>query len=170
MMSGFLMSTIFAVVEKNNLNKLYGILPVEKRETVIGRYLFSLLAGVVVLALAAILTLVISFIFKDELTASVFVYWLCGSYLLYCILISLQFPLYFKYDFSKIAVFANLPYIIIILIGTYLIKKEPKLFGQTISFFTHNPYMIWVTGIIVAIVMLGISTLISIWLYKRREL
>ena len=170
MMSGFLMSAIFAVVEKNNLNNLYGILPVEKRETVIGRYLFTIIAGIVIVALASVLSLVVSFIFKDVFNASVFVYWLCGSFLLYCILISMQFPLYFKYDFSKMAAFANMPYIIMIIVVVFLIKKHPELFNQTIKFFIQNPYMIWAVGLIGSIVLLGISMFISISLYKNREL
>ena len=170
MISAFLMGTIFAVVEKNNLNKLYGILPVKKQETVIGRYFFALLAGVIIAVIATILTFVVSYILNVGFGGFTLAVWVCGSFLFFCLLISTQFPLYFKYDFSKLAAFANSPYIVLIIGGEFLIGKEPQLFGQAIKFFVQNQYMIWVVGIIGSLVLLSISTFISIALYKNREL
>jgi hypothetical protein len=170
MISGFFMSTIFAVVEKNNLNKLYGILPVKRWQTVIGRYLFAFLAGVVMAILASILALIASSVLADEFSTMTFIYWLCGSFLVYCTLISLQFPLYFKYEISKVAAFANLPFIVVVIFGSFLTKKHPELFGQTVSLFTHNHYLVWLVGIGASLVVIGISTLISIGLYQHREL
>jgi ABC-2 type transport system permease protein len=167
---GFVMSMIFATVEKSNLNKLYGILPVGKSQTVIGRYLFTFLAGIAIAALASLLAFAAAFFLKINLEGFTFAAWLSGSFFLFCLLVSAQFPLYFKYDFSKLAAFANLPYILIILAVTFLVKKYPALFTQTIKFFVHNPYMIWVLGIAGSLLLLGISTFISIGLYKNREL
>jgi ABC-2 type transport system permease protein len=98
-----------------------------------------------------------------------FASWLSGSLLLYCLIVSIQFPLYFKYDFSKLAAFTNLPFILIGLAGSYVIKKNLKLFGQTVIFFIHNPYMIWLLGIAGGLLLLVVSTYISIALYKTRE-
>jgi hypothetical protein len=170
LIGGFFMSTTFAVIEKNNLNKLYGILPVKKQETVIGRYVFTLICGIAIAVLASIFAFAASLIFQIGLDGFTYTVWLCGSLLLFCLIISIQFPLYFKYDFSKLVAFANLPYILILLAGSYLIKKYPQLFGQTVTFFTQNPYMIWVLGIVGGLALLAISTFISIELYKTREL
>jgi hypothetical protein len=170
MISGFFMSTIFAVVEKNSLNKLYGILPVEKHQTVIGRYLFALIAGITIVIVATILTFAAAFILKVDLDSLAFTTWLCGSFFLFCLLVSVQFPLYFKYDFSKLAAFANLPYVIIVIAGSFAIKKYPQIFAQIVPFFIRNPYMIWVLALAGALLVLCISTIISIALYKKREL
>lgn len=170
LVSGFFVSTLFAVVEKNNLNKLYGILPVQKQQTVIGRYLFTLIFGIVIAVLASILAFAASLILQVGLDGFAFAAWLSGSFLLFCLVVSVQFPLYFKYDYSKLVAFANLPYILIILAGTYLIKKDPALLGQTLTFFTENPYMVWVLGIGGGLVLLALSAFVSIALYKTREL
>ncbi len=37
----------FLLYEKNNLTQLYGILPLRKKEVVIGRYLYALAFGIV---------------------------------------------------------------------------------------------------------------------------
>ncbi len=170
MTSGFFMGTIFAVIEKSNLNKLYGVIPVEKRQTVIGRYVFTLLAGIAIAAAGTILTLIAAFIMNIGISSFAFSAWLGGSFLLYCFLISAQFPLYFVVDYSKSAAFANLPYILLILIGVFFIKKYPQIFTQSVAFFTHYPYLIWVIGILGALLLLGISMAISIALYNKHEL
>jgi len=167
---GFFMSTMFAVVEKNNLNKLYGILPVKKQETVIGRYLFTLICGVAIAALASILAFAVSLVLQVGLDGFTFAAWLSGSFLLFCLIISIQFPLYFKYDFSKLVAFANLPYILIVVAGSYVVKKDPELFAKTLAFFIQNPYTIWILGIVGGLALLAISIFISIALYQTREL
>jgi hypothetical protein len=170
MISGFFMSTIFAVIEKNSLNKLYGILPVKKQQTVIGRYLFTFLAGIVIALVAAVLTVIVSLVLKIELDEFLFTAWLCGSFLVFCLLVSLQFPLYFKYDFSKLAAMANLPYVVLIIGGSYLIRKYPQLFGQAVTFFLQYPYMLWVVAIVGGLLLLVLSMFVSIALYEKREL
>ena len=170
MMSGFFMSTIFAVVEKNNLNKLYGILPVKKQQTVIGRYTFTFLVGLALTVAATILALAISLFLNVGFGGFTLAFWICGSFLVFCLLVSLQFPLYFKYDFSKLAAIANLPYIVLIILGSYLAKKNPQFIGQAAAFFIHNPFMIWVITILGALILLFISLLVSDAFYKKREL
>lgn len=170
MLFGFVMSMIFATIEKSNLNKLYGILPVQKRQTVIGRYVFTFFASFAIAAMASALTFAASYFLKINLGGFEFSAWLCGSFLLFCFLVSAQFPLYFKYDFSKLAAFANLPYILLILAGVFLIKRYPQIFGQAVKFFLQNHYMVWLIGIGAGLILIAISCLLSIKLYQNREL
>ena len=50
----------FSIYEKNNLEKLYGVLPLRKSEVVIGRYLYALCIVVINGIIAAALAYVIS--------------------------------------------------------------------------------------------------------------
>ncbi|MDD5568981.1 MAG: ABC-2 transporter permease [Candidatus Pacebacteria bacterium] len=169
MTSGFFVATMFAIIEKNNLDRLYGILPVKKQQTVIGRYLLTFFTGIVIAAFAAILAFIVYFILKIQFSGFLFAAWVSGSFLFFCLLVAVQFPLYFKYDFSKLVAFANLPYIFLIIGGAFLIKRYPELFAQIIKFFVQNSYMVWVVGILGSMLLLSISTWIAIALYKNRE-
>ncbi len=170
MMSAFFMGSLFAVAEKNNLNKLYGSLPVRKQQIVIGRYLFTLLIGILNVTLATILTFTVSLMFSIKMSNLTFIAWLCGSFFLFCLLISIQFPIYFGYEFSRVSAIANTPGIILFIIGSILIRKRPELYNQTTDYFIHNPCMIWLIGIVGALLLLGTSTFVSSVLYKKREL
>ena len=170
MISAFSMGNLFAVSEKNNLSTLYGLLPVRKQQIVIARYIFTLLVGILNVALATILTFAVSFIINIKLSNLTFIAWLCGSFFLFCLLISIQFPIYFGYDFSKVSAIANTPVIILFITGSALIKKCPELFNRTINYFIHNQYMIWLIGVAGALLLLGISMIVSSALYKKCEL
>lgn len=170
MISAFSMSGIFTVAEKNNLNKLYGSLPVRKNQIIIGRYLFALLVGILSSTMATIMTFFITLVISTRLSNLTFIAWLCGSFFLFCMIISIQFPIYFGYDLPKVSTIANAPVIILFLISSALIKKRPELFNQIINFFIHNQYMIWLMGIVGALFVLGFSMLLSSALYKKRDL
>lgn len=170
MIFGFSMGSLFAVAEKNNLNTLYGILPVKKQQIVTGRYIFTLIVGILNIALGTILTFAVSFIVNIKLSSLTFIAWLCGSFFLFCLLISIQFPIYFRYDFSKVSAVANMPIIILFLIGSALITKYPGLFNRTIDFFITNQYMIWLAGVVGALLLFCASLFVSSMLYKKRDL
>jgi hypothetical protein len=170
MTSGFFMGGVFAVVEKNNLDKLYGILPVEKQQIVIGRYAFTLIIGILSQVLAAVLAFFVSFILGLKFSCLAFTAWACGSFFLFCLLASIQFPIYFRYDFSKVSAIANMPIIILFISCSALIRKRPELFSQTVNCFTHRQYTIWLIGIVGGLLLLGISMFLSCVLYKNHDL
>lgn len=170
MTSAFFMTSLFAVAEKNNLNTLYGTLPVTKPDIVAGRYLFSLLVGILNAVLATLAAVFISRVFTFETTHLALAAWLCGSFFLYCLLVSVQFPLYFRYDFSRISAVANTPLVVLFIAIALLIRKSPELLGQAAEFFVDNTYAMWLAGILGGLFMLGVSMLLAIVLYRRREL
>ncbi len=170
MTSAFFMTSLFAVAEKNNLNTLYGTLPVTKPDIVAGRYLFSLLVGLVNAVLATFAAVFISRVFTLETTNLTLAAWLCGSFFLYCLLLSMQFPLYFRYDFTRISAVANTPLVVLFIAVALILRKSPELLGQTARFFVDHTYAMWLAGIPGGIFLLGVSMLLAIVLYLGREL
>lgn len=61
-MAAPLIGQYFSIYEKNNLEKLYGVLPLRKSEVVIGRYLYALCIVVINGIIATILAYIISFL------------------------------------------------------------------------------------------------------------
>jgi len=164
------MGTTFSIYEKNKLNMLYGILPIRKQQIVIGRYLFTLAFGLLNEVIGAVLTLIVAYALNINVSNFTFIAYLCGSFLLFCLFISVQFPLYFKYEFSNIIAVAILPLLLSFIVVMTLIKKHAELFSQVIKFFIHNPNMIWLIGIGAGLIILSISCLLSCVIYKHREL
>ena len=157
------LGTYFSVYEKNNLDKLYGVLPLKRFEVVAGRYLYALLLGLVNGIIAGILAYVISLFTGNGMSYLDYLTYLALSFLGFCLFIGIVFPIYFKFPFSKVYVFANLPIYICSVIGVYLIKKTNILkdLGSILQYFTSHQYMIWILGFVIGLFLLFISCLIS---------
>ena len=157
------LGTYFSVYEKNNLDKLYGVLPLKKSEVVAGRYVYALLLGLVNGIIAGILAYVISLFTGNGMSFPDYLTYLALSFLGFCLFIGIVFPLYFKFPFSKIYIFANLPIYIFGVICTYIIKKTNilKYLVLIIQYFTSHQYMIWILGFGLGLFLLFISCLTS---------
>lgn len=164
------MGASFSIYEKSKLNMLYGVLPVRKQQIVIGRYLFTLAFGLVTEVIGVVLTLIAAYALHISISNFAFIAYLSSSFFIFCLFVSVQFPLYFKYEFSKIIAVAMLPLILLFIIGVTVIKKYADLFSQIINFFIQNQSMVWMVGIGAGLVILCISCLLSCNIYKNREL
>ena len=101
MTSGFFMGGVFAVVEKNNLDKLYGILPVEKQQIVIGRYAFTLIIGILSEVLAAVLAFFVSFILGLKFSCLTFLAWALVRFSFFACLLPCNFQFILDMIFQK---------------------------------------------------------------------
>ncbi|MDP4091256.1 MAG: ABC-2 transporter permease [Bacillota bacterium] len=155
--------TYFSVYEKNSLDKLYGVLPLGKFEVVTGRYLYSLLLGMINGIIGGILACIISLITGKGLSFPDYLNYLSVAFLCFSIFIGILLPIYFKFPFSKVYVFANLPIYLCGVVILYLVKKTDilKNLGSTIQYFTDHQYMIWLSGFGLGLLLLFISFLIS---------
>jgi len=164
--------TYFSVYEKNNLNKLYGILPIGKYEVVIGRYLYALFFGIINGIVSGILAYIISIFINKGMDHLTFITCLSASFLYFCLFIAVEFPVYFKYAFSKVYIFTSLPFYLVFVVGAFIFKKTDILqhLSQIIQYFTSHQNMIWVTGIGLGLILLIISCPLSYFIYKKNEL
>lgn len=164
--------TYFSLYEKNNLNRLYGILPLAKFEVVIGRYLYALFLDILNGIAAVILTYIISLFTNKGVDYLTFIAFLSGSFLYFCLFIAVMFPIYFKYPFSKVYIFANLPIYLVTVLGVYIYKKTSLLknISEITQYFISHQNMIWVTGIGLGLILLIISCALSCLIYKKRDL
>ncbi len=164
--------TYFSLYEKNNLSKLYGILPLGKFEVVMGKYLFALVFGIVNGIASIILTYIISLFTNKGIDQLTLITFISASFFYFCLFISVLFPIYFKFAFSKVYIFANLPFYLVFVISAYLFKKTDilKQLKPIIQYFISHQNMIWVTGIGLGLILLIISCPLAYLIYKKSEL
>jgi hypothetical protein len=152
----------FSVYEKNNLEKLYGVLPLRKPEVVIGRYLYALCIVVINGIIATILAYIISSLTKSGVNGLESLNFLSMAFFYFCLTISVIFPLYFKFPFSKVYVLSNLPFYLIFLI-TLAITRKTNALQQTSPVFQYltSNLRIAEIGLGLGFVLLAISCLLS---------
>lgn len=161
----------FSIYEKNNLNKLYGILPVQRSEVVTGRFLYALIFGVINEIVSGVLAYVVSLILNYEFDRLTYITILSATFFYYTFFISILFPVYFRFSYSKVYIFTNLPIYLTGVLGLIILRKTNflKNMKQTIDYLTSHQEMIWIIGIGAGLILLCISCLLSYIIYKEKE-
>lgn len=158
-----LIGQYFAEYEKNNLEKLYGVLPLRKFEVVIGRYLYALCIVVINGIIATILAYIISFLTNRGMSNLESLTYLSGGFFYVCLMLAVIFPLYFKFPFSKVYVFSNLPFYLIFII-TFAFTRKTNVLEQTGSvaqYLTSHIIIIAAIGLCLGLILLALSCLLS---------
>ena len=173
--TAFLLSVLFSVAEKSNFNKLYGTLPVKKTEIVIGRYLFAALAVFLLSIIAFLLFCASSMMLKANIE------WFTGAaywalaFIITTFFISIQFPLYFRFEYSRAMIISILPYILFFAVGFPLFGQLMKqstffsFFMNAFVFFQSHIYLMILLGVGAGLILLTASTLISLILIRKKQ-
>ncbi len=161
----------FYLYEKNNLSKLYGILPLAKNEVVIGRYLYALAFGIANVIAASILAYIISWIDHSRMSQLEFLTFAFAPFAYFCLYIAVLFPIYYKFPYSKVYIITNLPFPAVVAF-VYLLRKDNLLqqLQPVIQYFTANPDTIWVAGLGLGLLLLLVSCPLSFWIHQKSEL
>jgi len=168
----FLCGYVFSIEEKNHSDKLYGILPMLKSEMIAGRYIYAIIIGVTEAVIAGIAASVISMALKTPIDAVSYLTALSLSFLYFCFAISVAFPIYIKYSFSRAYVFTMLPMYLIVLIGVFLARRT-AFFGslsQISHFLANVPVLIPVSGLVIGLALLTVSAFIANIIYSQKEI
>lgn len=180
-MGAFLLFSIsvnpFAVEEKGDLNRFYLTLPVKRKAVVKGRYALSLalclggiLLGVVLMPLANLYSF--SKWYPDFKWMAAIV----SFSFLFCGLTSLaMYPQLFRLGYQKGKIWgyylpAGMICLIYIIITEYDAKVKGGMFMTELLIYASE-HILAVSGSLLALgaMLLGISYLLSVWIYGRRE-
>lgn len=171
----FLLNIVFSIGENSNFDKLYGILPIQQRQIVIGRYLFSALV-LTLFAIASYLIYVVLAMSQGSVNYAAGFAFLCVSMMIACFFISIQFPIYFKMEYSKAAFMSVVPYIVCFAIGSPLISqlmKDPVIFTRVmeiVEFFQQRLFLLALCGIGGSIGMLLLSYQIAKHVVQKKRM
>ncbi len=170
-MAAMTSSYTFSVTEKNDLNRLYGLLPVNKKEIVSGRYIFTTLLGLVLLVISLALMLVIFVFFKIPFTIDEVITGISSGILIYSFFTAIQLPGYFKLGAIKGRAFNFLPFIGIFLIGSIADSIGLSSYTNTsLPAILNNPFGMLAMAILLAVVLYCISIGITQRIYDKMEL
>ncbi|MFL0268783.1 acyltransferase family protein [Candidatus Clostridium radicumherbarum] len=150
----------FNIYEKDNLEKLYGILPLRKSEVVIGRYLYALCIIVLNGIIAAIVAFSVSIFTNKGMNGLEVLTYISVGFLYACLMTAVIFPLYFKFSFSKVYIFSNLPFYLIFVL-LFVLTRKTNVLQQTGQNLTSNLGMIVTIGFCLGLILLSLSCILS---------
>lgn len=167
-----LSSTIFQVNEKNNLDKLYGILPLKKRERLLARYLYALILGICCAAIVTIAALILYRALNIPMDTLSFLAVLGFSFAYYCFAVGIAYPIFTRVSFTKVYIFTMAPIFLLFFLLIFLAKQPGFLIcmGTAVQFFSAHPYLLLLCGAGAGLVFLTVSLSIAYSLSRRKEL
>ncbi|MEI6101797.1 MAG: ABC-2 transporter permease [Eubacteriales bacterium] len=163
----------FSVYEKNNLGRLYGVLPLNRTQTVVGRYVYTLVFGLLNWAVSiALAILIMLFINKSGSDFATFINFICFAFFYFCLFVGVSFPIFYKFPYSKAYAFTSLPFYFVFIFGMILSRNAAAAgtLQQLLKYFPDNSAMTWVLGIGVGLIILVLSCLLSVSIHKKNEL
>lgn len=169
----FMLNVVFSVAEKSNFDKLYGILPIKRSYSILSRYLFSMIMLVITAAISFVIYLVLSYFQHGNIQLSNGICYLILSSMIAIFFISIQYPFYFRFDYSKANMMAILPYILVFAIGSpiisYLMKHAAFYQNviQLINYIQTHVLLFVLIGICISMLMISCSYLLSRKIYKK---
>ncbi|MDK2952452.1 MAG: hypothetical protein PWQ77_2117 [Kosmotogales bacterium] len=170
-----LMTYPFSISEKNRLDTLYSTLSINRKTVVRGHYSFALMAEAVFIVLAILFSWIMSLFIgaKFDIMETLFSISLLSG--VFSLLVAIQFPIYFKYDYSKAKILAFIP-LFIVFLGIIQFPLLTELLGikfpwTDISFVTSDiPAYIFFAPFIFGLVLLWLSCVLSCRLYAKRDI
>ena len=159
----------FSIAEKNNMERLFGILPVRKSELVIGRYVFVLAMGLISLIISLIAQPLVLKVLGETVGVFDIVTAAIAGVFLFALYTVFQIPGYYKYGSIKGRVFMYIPvagFLITLLLITKIPVGENKLLFTVIN----SPVLLMLLAVIFVIAMYIVSILVSIKILKNKEM
>lgn len=160
-------STPFLLGENSGIDALYKIFSIDSKKVVIGRYILAGLIFIVASLLGFSIYTIVSLIKNMPIGLDMLMY-LGMNFVLFGIIISFQYPMFFKSGYTKAKTFGFLPILIIGILGMlggYFIKD----FGPILNFVLENQRMLIIGICILLVLFLAISIILSIKFYKKRD-
>ena len=157
----------FLVGDNSGIDGIYRLFSIDSKNVVLARYILAL----IIYALASIIGLIYYLIASMIKTYPIDMDILINfgvNFLVFAMIISLQYPIYFKYGYTKAKTFALLPIFIIGGLGMVLGLFKENLKGVYQFIFSHKEVMMIAFGILVLLIILS-SIKLSIKFYKKRD-
>ncbi len=159
---------VFSVTEKNNMERLYGILPVKKSEMVAGRYLFVLALGALALTVSLIAQPVVLRAMGETVGVFDIVGAAVGGLFLFALYTVFQIPGYYKYGSIKGRVFMYIP--VAGFLATLFFLSGMPADNPVVTTIASSPVMLIALAAALVVVMYAVSVWFSVRIMDNKEM
>ncbi len=159
----------FTITEKNNMERLYGILPICKKELVIGRYVFVMMLGLFALIFSLITQPLLLVVLGEKIVIEDIVIATIGGVVLFALYTVFQIPGYYKFGSIRGRIFMYIPVVGFLAI-LLVLSKMPDVNKLLINSVGNSFNIFIIIAILMVVIMYSISIFVSIKVMKNMEL
>jgi len=162
-MSVFVAAYPFAIAEKNDLDTLYGVLPIRRRALVAGRYWFAMVLVVIAAVVGTLIGFAMGAAMGLPFGCVELGYLLVAAFVIVGVLVSVQFPLYFALGYTRARLVTFLPIFAVMAVVILAMDVLPKD-----SITLPSPAVLVAIAVVGTVALLVASVAISARLDARR--
>jgi hypothetical protein len=162
----------FAISEKNNVERLYGIVPLSRFEMVAGRFVHAGVLGAAAASSSLIITAVSSAFSGIAVDWIVIKLILSIGILFFALNVSVCYPIYFRIPFSKANLWTMLP-MILMYVGVLLLTQgavNAYWLVNLVNFAAENSSLVLLLTVFVSLALMLASMAISYSVRKKKEI
>ncbi len=164
----------FIACDRNRIDFLYHLIPIDNKNIVIGRYLFSLIMNFLSGSLAFAVTIILNLIFQYPTNIMNLLFVIVVCFMSFSFVQFFQIPINFKLGYNKAKSAVFLPLLIfpmITLIMLSMIGKDTALPFVTIlvNYILSNTILFISILLFLWVIVLVGSVILSICFYRKRE-
>lgn len=158
----------FSVADKNDMQRLYRILPVSVKALVCGKYLHAFLMGILAVSVSGILQPMILGMLGVNVSGKEVMTAVLAGMVLYITYVCFQIPAYYKFGPIKGRVFMYVP-VVGILLTMFVVEKADIRTGVLFRMLSENRYLGSCLLVLYLAAVVCISIGISVRISKNKE-
>jgi hypothetical protein len=160
-------SNIFAIQEKNNLDRLYGSVSVSLKDIVLGRYFFVFVNHIISFLAVIALYSGLALFQNKALELPDIMLGFSLSLLVFSTITGIQMPLFFKMGYTKAKVWSMVPFVAVM--ALVVIPSFVSALSGVIEFMQSNQTALIVGGILASCIIQFLSYRIAVVAYRKRK-
>lgn len=164
----------FAVGDKNGIDTLYAVLPLQRGQVVAGRYCFALTVNLLTAGAALGVSALLMTLMKQALDIRVTLLVILISFFIFTLIEAVQLPIYFKMGYAKAKFLSMLPLLGFpaAVVGAASLLQQEKmapLLEKTGEWIAQHVLVSTAAAIIVWCIMMAASCALAMRFYQRRD-
>ncbi len=159
----------FLVGDEAGIDSLYRVFGIKRKNVVYGRYIFALLLSAFCVFVGIGLYIITSLIFKYNVEINGFENNIFVSFVIILLVVAIQYPLYFKYGYTKAKTLAIIPFILFAILVSALSYFKDYIMEIIMKIDNHNTMYIIIPVFILVMLVSLVSMIISKKIYRKRD-
>jgi len=161
-----LFANIFAIQDKNKLNRLYSSFSIKLKDIISGRYAYIFLNFLISLLLLNIIHFIVMLLLNNSPILLEYCLGFTVSFLVFSLIIGFQLPIYFGMEYTKAKIWTMAPYLIVMSI--ILIPSLLTSFSNIMEFMVNNKIILFIVSYSISLITIFISYKLSLKTYQNR--
>lgn len=165
--SALLSTNVFAIQEKNELERLYASLSFNLKNIISGRYIFTFVNYTLAMILSICIGVVTSILQNRNIDYADIILGICISLFTFTTITGIQIPIYFKLGYTKARVWCMIPFVLVMAIC--ILPSFIDVFSSIMAGLIKHQMILEIICLMISLVILPVSYHLSVMCYQKRR-